>query len=127
MSLFVELTNFPGINTVPWRSIFISILNMPSALKKRTSVPAYTSKINRRSLRQKEIQCLQDLTTNNASIYLPTESSEREKRRDKNEKKIREFKNVSLFTLRMRSASAIDAETSMRHYVIFWTHSLMSN
>jgi hypothetical protein len=34
-----------GVNLGPWRSIFIFILNIPSAIKIRISVAAYNSKI----------------------------------------------------------------------------------
>jgi hypothetical protein len=50
------------------------------------------------------------------SIYLRTESLEREKRRGPNKKKIRESKTVSWNVLRIRSASPMTQEASMRLY-----------
>jgi len=56
----------------------IFILNMPFAIEK-----------------QKAMRIKQDLPPYNVSIYLRTESSERERRRDRNKKKICNYKTVS--------------------------------
>jgi hypothetical protein len=75
--------------------------NMPFAIKKCTSISALSSKMNRRLVWQKAMRIKQDLPTYNASIYLRTECSEREESRGPNKKKIRKFKSVSTFALRI--------------------------
>jgi hypothetical protein len=71
--------------------MYIFILNVLFAVEKRFSVSALSSKMNSRLVWQKAMRIKQDLPTYNASIYLRTECSEREKRCGPNTKKIREF------------------------------------
>ncbi len=71
------------------------ILDVPFAIEKRISVSALSSKMNRRLLWQKAMRIQPYRRTYNASIYLRTECSEREKRRGPNKKKNREFKTGS--------------------------------
>jgi hypothetical protein len=72
----------------------IYILNMPFAIEKRISISVLPSKMNRRFVWQKAMRIEQYLPNYNASIYLRTECSEREKRSGPNKKKIRNFKSV---------------------------------
>jgi hypothetical protein len=68
----------------------------------------------------------QDLSGYNASINLRSESSEREKRCGPNQKKIRKFKTISKFALRILSAYfriAIDAGNFDVHGLIVCTAS----
>jgi hypothetical protein len=88
----------------------IFILNVPFAIKKRISVSALSSKMNRRLVWQKAMRYKQDLPNYNASIYLRTECSEREKRRGPNKKKNLQFQ------ICICSASPFAQETSMRQY-----------
>jgi hypothetical protein len=68
---------------------------MPFAIEECISVSALSSKRNRQLVWQKAMRIKQDLPTYNASIYLRTECSEREKSRGPNKKKILKFKSVS--------------------------------
>jgi hypothetical protein len=88
----------------------IFIMNVPFAIEKRISFSALSSKINRRFVWQKAMRIKQDLPTYNAPIYLPTECSERKKRRGPNKEKIREVKFGSKFALRIWSASPFAQE-----------------
>jgi hypothetical protein len=70
---------------------------VPFAIEKRISVSVLSSKRNRRLVWQKLMLYKQDLSNYNASIYLRTECSEREKRRGPNKKKILNFNFKSVF------------------------------
>jgi hypothetical protein len=65
----------------------IFILKMSFAIEKHISFSALSSKMNRRLVWQKAMRIKQDFPTYNASIYLRTECSEREKRLGPNKKK----------------------------------------
>ncbi len=83
-SRFLQLL---GTSLGPWRLMSIFVLNVSFAIEKRISIPALSSKRNRRLVWQKAIRCKQDPPTYKASIYLLAECSEHEKRRGPNKNK----------------------------------------
>ncbi len=74
----------------------IDSLNMPFAIEKHISISTPSGKINKWLLWQKAMRIKQDLPPYNASIYLCTESSESERRRVPNKKKIRAANSVRI-------------------------------